>query len=277
MRSESGMFERKNKGVRCLHIWFNKLTITCLFVIALAGCNSNPSVQGTSYRIGRDPTWYPLDFEGQETNVLAFSDALIDAIGRSEQFDVAFFPVTWELIPIVLRSKRADAVLSAIPPIPQYRDLYDFSDVYLYLGPVLIVPASSSAKSLEDLKGKMVGVPGGSSSMLLVAKMPNVVIRDYMNMGLALEDLAQGRVDGVVMPALAAYAYVRDFYSDRLRVVTAPMTDDGLRLLVKKGTNGHLIEAFNSGLKIAVEDQNYDQLQRKWRLNLQLGPSRLQQ
>jgi polar amino acid transport system substrate-binding protein len=247
--------------------------VAILGLLALIGCHSGSSAKQTAYRIGRDPTWYPVDFDGQETRIAAFSDELTDAIGRAENFDAAFFPLTWELIPVVLRSGRADGVLSALPPLPQYRELYDFSDVYLYIGPVLVVPHQSQANSLEDLKGKIIGVPGGSSAMLLVAKMPGILIRDYMNMGLALEDLARGEIDGVVMPALQAYAYVRDFFSNRLRIATPPLTDAGLRLLVSRGTHPELLRAFNEGLKESHEDGTYDQLQEKWRLNLQMGPA----
>lgn len=241
----------------------------CCLALLLLSCDAGPK---ETHRIARDPFWFPLDFIGKENAVLAFSDGLIRAIGDEEGFQVSLYAVGWVQLQQVLRQGTVDGILSAIPPTPFFRRSYDFSDVYLHVGPVLVVPVESDAHSLEEMKEKIVGVLTGSPSMIVAAQIPDVVIIDYMEIAIALEECARGEIDGVLLPRLRAYAYVRDFYDEVLHVVTPPLTDEGLRLLVLKGEKEDLLEEFNDGLKEMHENGTYDKLQEKWGLDLQEGP-----
>ncbi len=213
-----------------------------------------------------------MDLGGSQQRVTAFSDDLTRAIGKRAGFSVLLLQTTLESIPSNFRIGRIDAALTAIYPTPEARSLYDFSDPYLFIGPVLVVPGASPVDSLEGMRGKIVGAAAGTVAMVLIAKAEGIVIRDYINIAKGLEDLATGAIDGVVMPALLAYAYIRDFYSGRLKVATPPLTDEGLRLIVKKGENRQLIDSFNSELKSFVDEGGYDALQSKWGLDLNEGP-----
>lgn len=166
-------------------------------------------------------------------------------------------------------------MLTSMTPLPIYRDLYTFSEVYLYVGPVLIVSANSPVTALEQMEGKTIAVPSGAPSQLLAVGVPMVVIREYPQISEALEDVAIGKVDGVLVDALQAYAYVRDLYHGVLRVATPPLTNDGLRLVVLRGKHQKLITAFNAGLKKLIENGTYNALQKKWGLDLDQGPMRL--
>lgn len=242
-------------------------------VLALLGC-SGPAGPGEEYRIGRDPTFWPIDFSGKSPNVLAFSDDLVREIAKEEGFRASIMSSSAQLTDHHLSSGQLDGVLSAIPPLPQFRDLYSFSDVYLFIGPVLVVRNESEIDSMEAMKGKTAGVRMGSSTVLLVAKIPEVVIDDYATYPTMIQALVDGRVDGIVIDALSAYAYKRDLFSDQIKIVTPPMTDDGLRLLTKRGDNQDLIDMFNDGLEDLRDSGAYNKLQDKWGLDLTEGPKR---
>jgi polar amino acid transport system substrate-binding protein len=250
--------------MKCLFLWALGLT----FILGSCGGERE------DYRIARDPTWFPLNFIGRETNVLAFSDGVITEVAEVEGFKVSLYPSGWVTLQELLIKGRVEGIMTTIPPTPHFRQLYDFSDVYLYVGPVLVVPASAAVKSLDDMKGKMVGVLSGSAAMVVAARISHVVIVDYMSMPMALAAMAEGELDGVIMERLPALAYVRDLYHGVLKVATPPLTDEGLRLVVVQSRNYDLIDKFNRGLQKIIEDGTYNDLQKKWGLFLDLGPQR---
>lgn len=246
-----------------------KYIIICL--ILLAGCAKE---EERTYRIARDPSWFPTELLGREHAITVFSDELIRDIGRLEEFRVAIYGLQGHALLTKLQHREIDAILSSAPPIPQFRKYYDFSNVYLYTGPVLVVPEGSSATSLDDLAGKAIGIEMGTRTEQVIADVPQVVIRQYPDIVLALQALSREEIDGAVLAAIPTYAYLRDLFQKELKVVTPPLTDDGLRLLVLKGENPELVRKFNAGLVEAVKNGSYDKIAAKWQLDLDMGPQR---
>ena len=117
------------------------------------------------------------------------------------------------------------------------------------------------------------GITLGSSDILILSSVPDILITRYPTLAKALLGCWKGEVKGVLIPALVAYAYCADFYQGRLKVVTPPLTEDGLRLLVRKGRSQELLEDFNRGLEEVRASGEYNRLQEKWGLNLEVGPS----
>lgn len=233
-------------------------------VLCLASCSS---ARDKTYRIARDPTWYPLDMQGKEKYIFAFSDDLIMAIADKERLHIELQVATWESLEDGLRGKRCDAILSSMMPRGQNEALFSFSNPYLMLGPVLVVPFDSRATSLDDMEGKIVAVETGSQAVILASRYPNVIIRTYDAMTVGLEDVARGNVDGALLPVLIARAYARDLYQGVLKVATPPMGHLALRLVTLKDQDKKLIDWFDNGLKALIDDGTYDKLLQKWSLN----------
>jgi len=251
-----------------------KSLILLTICLVVSGCA--PRVED-KVRIGRDTSGFPANFGGREKAVSAFSDDLMRAIASEEDLPISLVAVNWETMFHQLSRDRIDGMLSAMPPIPEYRALYDFSDIYLYTGPVLMVREGFAVDSLEGMRGMIIGVTIGSPGVLIAAKVPDVVIHDYFQVSRSLQALTEGKIDGVVLEALDAYAYVRDLYAGILKVATPPLTKDGMRLVVLRGEQEELIEAFNRGLQKTVKDSTYKQLQKKWKLALNEGPHPMSQ
>lgn len=239
------------------------------FGLLLVGCHGSV---GKTYQVGRDPYWYPLNLRGRAQSVRAFSDDLLEYISKKEEIPVAIYSASGGSLLLALDREWSDGVLTSLPPTPENLAVYDFSEVYLYLGPVLVVPQKSTATSLDSMENSLVGIVGSPNIITDLARVPYLLMKPYATVPSALNDLALGKIQGAIVEALEAYSYVADVYSGVLKVATPPLNDLGLRLIVLKGTNQELLKRFNAGLKRAIKNGTYDDLAREWQLNLNEGP-----
>lgn len=231
----------------------------CLLVLALVflvGCEKQPSLG--KYSIGRDPSWFPLQLDQQFfPNITAFTTVLVQKISKVEEVPLTVIDLSWAQLFQSLEEEEVAGIFTSLPPTPITTDKYTFSDPFLWLGPVLVVKKGAPVTSLLDLEGKIVGVNQFSESVLIVQEYPSILIKLYENMPTALEDLVEGKIDGVLLETLEAHALIPNLYPDSLKIVTAPLNDKGLRLITLKGKNEALIRHFNAGLKKLRHSSNY--------------------
>jgi polar amino acid transport system substrate-binding protein len=235
-----------------------------LLLLTLFSCGSSSSKGGR--KVGVDPSWYPLELDQQEHNVTAFSTELLTKIGTLEKIPFIKVTANWDVLMEGLQKDQYEAILTSMPPYIFNEKLFDFSAVYLALGPVLVVPLQSTIHSLDTLDGKEIAVIAGSTGTLILEKSTGVLIRNYDTIPKALNDVAAGTIDGAMIDALSAVAYCRDLYQNVLKIATPPLTDEGLRLITKHGAAPDLIKAFDKGLHKLKKDGSYDQLLLKWNL-----------
>lgn len=241
------------------------LALLALLVV-MRSC-SGGVVWAKSYKIARDKTWYPLQLYEKERNFTAFSDELLIAISKQQHIEIELVQVGSDNLFLGLDNDQYDAVLSSLEPDAQNRTHYVFSNPYYLMGPVVIVKSSSKATSLADMEGKIVGIRTGSSVVFNIQQYPNILIKSYDNPLTALMDLDKNDLDAVILDALTATVYSSGLFKGKVKIITHPLTNIGLRLIAKNKLRGeHLIDFFNEGLKILKENGSYNQLILKWNL-----------
>ena len=173
---------------------------------------------------------------------------------------------TGDSVKQLLWEKEYDAIVTLMPPRLQNLQSYEFSDKILDLGPILIVPKKSKAKSLDDLDTKRVGFIEGEDSILILAGHPKVLVQSYTSITDLLNAVVSGEVDGALAEIIVASSYVADLYIEKLKTVGQPLSEDALRLAVVKGRNQTLIPFFNKYLSKVKRKSIYKSTLRKWEL-----------
>ena len=89
--------------------------------------------------------------------------------------------------------------------------------------------------------------------------------RAYDAIDLAFQDLASGRIAGVVVetPVAARYALRLPRYREAFKVVGQPLTDENYGLVVKKG-NRVLVETLNAALAKTKATGTLGELAVRW-------------
>jgi polar amino acid transport system substrate-binding protein len=244
---------------RCFLIF--SLIFSSLFV---SGCSENGKKK---YTVAVDPLWYPLDFMNQENNVLGFSTELLMTIGQNENLNIALLNTNWDTLYQGLRSGSYQGILSSLYPYNFNKSQYDFSEVYLPLGPVLILPSSTKTTTLEKMKDMDIGVLSGSASSLITEKNPNLNIHIYDKPASLVNDILSGRINGGLLPILIASSFANGSLANEIKIASKPLNEEGLRLITLKGKSSELLKSFNKELKKLEKDGGYEKLLSKWDLN----------
>ena len=166
-----------------------------------------------------------------------------------------------------MRANRYDAVFTFMVPNSLNQEIYYFSDPLYLLGSVLVVNENSDVHTLEEMEGKIVGILSESSSIYDVEHYPSVIIVTYENINTALNDLANERIDGVILDSWSAHVNTHGFYANKLKVATIPFTRQGLRLATLVETEEEeFIKSLNDGIERVKASGLYQKLIHKWDL-----------
>lgn len=244
-------------------------TLVALVVvsIAFAGGQREAPDGPRVITVATDATWPPMEFVDRDQNIVGFDIDLINAVAEAGGFEVEIRNTAWDGIFAGLANRDYDAVISSVTITDERQATMDFSTPYINAGQVLIVhqSAPASVTSLEDLSGESVGAQIGTTGSFEVEKVSGVDLRTYDELGMAIEDLAQQRIAGVVAdtPIAADFALQNENYSSVLKIVGDPFTEEFYGIAVRKG-NDEVLDLINSGLEIVLTDGTIEELQDKW-------------
>ncbi|MFP4565309.1 MAG: basic amino acid ABC transporter substrate-binding protein [Spirochaetaceae bacterium] len=235
--------------------------------VALAGGGQEEEGRPETITVATDATWPPMEFVDSETgDLVGFDIDLMNRIAEEAGFEVEIQNTAWDGIFAGLGAGEYDAVISSVTITDERDETMDFSEPYINAGQVLIVHQSTSGVStLEDLRGEQVGAQIGTTGAIEVQNMDDVELRTYDEIGLAVEDLANRRISGVVAdtPIAANYALQNEDYADSLKIVGEPFTNEFYGIAVREG-NDEVLAMIDEGLAAAREAGYIEELEDKW-------------
>jgi polar amino acid transport system substrate-binding protein len=221
---------------------------------------------GRTIVVAQDATWPPMEFVNEKKEIVGFDTDLMKAVAKEAGFTVEFKNVAWDGIFGGLAAGKYDAICSSVTITEERKKSMDFSIPYFKIRQGLVVPKDSKAKNLNDLKGKTLGAQIGTTGLFAIKKSEGVTAKSYDEIGLAMEDLYNGRIDGVVCddPVAALYALQKPEYKAKLKIAAVLETgDEYYGVAVKKG-NTEVLNLINKGIKAVLEKGIDTQLKAKW-------------
>jgi polar amino acid transport system substrate-binding protein len=240
------------------------LSYVCYFVMILfASCSGKSQ---STYIIAIDPSFYSIEVVGREKNIEAFLTDLIAEVAKKSKLSMRLQNVNWDTLYSGLQKNQYQGVISGLPRYNFHEDTFDFSEVFLQSGPVLVIPIGSQYDTLQKLANKEVGILSDSPAVFILEKYPNIIIRNYDLMAKMFNDLTLSVLDAALAGVLPATAFCNDLYYGKLSVVSDPMTDEGLRLITSKGQSVPLMKAFGKALHELERDGTIEKLKKKWGL-----------
>jgi cystine transport system substrate-binding protein len=156
-------------------------------------------------RIAVEGTYPPFNFKDKQTGQQTGFDADVARLLAAKLgVKPEFITTEWSGILAGLASGKYDVIVNQVGLTEERKKAFDFSDPYTISSPQLIVRKDEAGKfnSLEDLKGKRLGVGQGSNYEQKAKAVPGIEVKSYPGAPEYLSDLAAGRIDAALNDSL---------------------------------------------------------------------------
>lgn len=263
------------------------LILTGVLVVgALTGCGSgsssetantsNPTDSGSqaeTVQVGTMGTYSPYSFE-DETGKLTGYD--LEVLRKVEEVDPSlhfeFVAGAWESLFVGLDADKFQMLANQITSNEERQEKYYLTENTYYncVAQLIVKKGRTDINSLEDLKGKKIGLTVGDSFTLLVEKWneehDNILTIEYYSEDITtiLQDIANGRVDATVNdPAVA----VDKAETQGLEVQPAGerLSSDPTYFIFKKDEKGkELRDKVDAALAKLIADGELSKLSKEW-------------
>ncbi len=237
------------------------LSICMLFVAIQA-----PKASAETIVVAADATWPPFEMLDENKNVVGYAIDYITAVAKEAGYDVEVRNTAWDGIFAALGAGQCDVIASSVTITPERQKAMSFTDPYFENFQALVVAEDSDMKTFADLDGKTVGGQIGTTGMLFLPKLsPNAKAKSYDEVGLAIEDLKNGRIDAVVCDENVAYFYAEKNpdYEKFMKIIDKSVEAEQFGFAVKKNDK-ELLENLNAGIKKIKESGQADAILQKW-------------
>jgi len=238
------------------------LLALCLVFSSVAVAAATPTLT-----VAHDATWPPMEYTDEKLNIVGYSVDYIDAVAKEAGFQVKHQNVAWDGIFAGLAGKQYDVIASSVTITDERKKVMDFSTPYYEVRQALITPKATEVKKLEDMVGKRVGAQIGTTGFMAAEKISGIKAITYDEIGLAMADLAAGRIEAVIADDPVASNFILDNkeYAEKMKVALVVDTDEHefYGFAVNKG-NKEVLELLNKGIAAVKEKGIEDELRKKW-------------
>lgn len=250
-----------------------KLAAVALTVVMsvsmLAGCGSSndkksaessTSVNGTAtvktakdgvLTMATNATFPP--YESYEGNDIVGIDAdIAKAIADKLGLKLEIQDMEFNSIITAVQSGKADLGLAGMTVTDERKQSVDFTDSYATGIQSVIVKEGSSIKSIDDLKGKKIGVQLATTGDIYAKDdFGEENVEEYNKGADAVMALTSGKIDAVIIDNQPAKAFVKT--TDGLQILDTDYVQEDYAAAIQKG-NTDLLNAVNGALKELKED-----------------------
>ena len=203
----------------------------------------------------------PYEFHDQTAIVgidVEIAGAIAEQLGLELEIeDIAFDSIIPEIV-----SGKADIGAAGMTVTEDRKQNVDFSDTYAHATQVIIVKEDSEIKGVADLEGKVMGVQQGTTGDIYVSgDYGDAAVERYAKGMEAVQALAQGKVDAVVIDGEPAKQYIKEV--EGLKIIDESYTDEDYAIAIKKG-NTAMVEAVNAALAELKSEGKLDEIVAKY-------------
>lgn len=186
------------------------LTLFILSIICVSTVFANGTKESQEkFILGLDDSFPPMGYRDENNEIVGYDIDLAKEVTSRMGVELVLQPIDWSANVQELASGNIDCIWNGFTITDERKEVVLFTKPYLNNSQILVVKNSSPYKTLDDLKGKTVGLQGGSTASDALNDAPEFkasldeVIEFSENLT-ALMDLEAGGVDAVVLDIFVA-------------------------------------------------------------------------
>jgi arginine/lysine/histidine transporter system substrate-binding protein len=252
------------------------ILISLLLIGTLAACGTNTEEGNTSgsgseekkvLKMATSADYPPFEYVDttQGSDIIGFDIDLAKALAEKTGYEIEIQDMDFNSLIPALQAKQIDLVLSGMTPTPEREENVDFTDVYYTANHMVVSLKDNEIKTVEELKGKTIGVQLGSiqeeKAKEISEQVDGLKIENRNKISDLIQELKSGRIDAAIIEDLVANGY---FEKDKdLAGFTLSQEEEaGSAIAFQKGST--YTKEFNEALKEMKENGELEKLVVKW-------------
>lgn len=225
------------------------------------GKNKKVLVMGTS----ADYKPYEYVAASKSDEIIGFDVDVAKYIGKELGYEVKVKDMDFGGLLASLSSGKVDFVMAGMTPTAERKNNVDFTDIYFVAKNMVVSKKDSNIKSVEDLKGKKVGVQTGSIQEEKAAEFKKQVdfkVEGRDRIPEIVQEIKAGRFDAAIIEDTVAKNYLEKMKDlQGIEIKEAP-EEVGAAIALPK--NSDKTAEFNKVIKKMQENGEMDKLVKKW-------------
>ncbi|TRZ37655.1 ABC transporter substrate-binding protein [Niallia circulans] len=249
------------------------MALMLLMIAILAGCGTSAddkNSDGSEKKeliMGTSADYPPFEYidSAKSEEIIGFDIDLANALGEKLGYTIKVKDFDFSGLIPAIQAGQVDLVMSGMSPTPERKENVDFSDIYYTAQDLVITKKDSNINSVEDLKGKTIGVQLASiqeDAAKEIAKNVDVKVENRDRIPQLVEEIKAGRFDAAIIEDVVAQGYLKK--DDSLSSFTATEANDDAGSAIAFPKDSSMTEEFNTELNKMKENGELDKLIVKW-------------
>lgn len=247
--------------------------IPLLFSALLAAlCLGNAYAGGVeTIRIGTEGDYPPFSELKSDDTLVGFDIDIAQALCDTMKVECEIVQQDWDGIIPALLAGKFDAIFSAVSVTPERKKKVAFTDKYMSIPAVLVVPKDSDIAAITDeaLKGKTIGAQTTTTfARYAAAHLPDARLKLYQTPQDFEQDLINGRLDAIIDDKVVLSTWLKSNRGACCKLLgTYPIDPNifgpGMAGALRKGDTV-LLKRFNEALATIRQNGTYKRINDKY-------------
>lgn len=214
-------------------------------------------------RVGFEGTYPPFNYLADDDEYTGFDVDIANELADRLGVEAEFIATKWDSLIGGIKADKFDVIISQMTVTEERKKSVDFTDPYVVTGSVLITREDTNDISvLEDIKGKKVGVGGGTTFEEVANSVEGADVVLYKAVTDYITDLTNKRLDVIINDQLLMSYNIKE-EGLPVKIVSDILNKDEIGMAVKKDSD-ELVEKLNQELTNMKEDGTYEEIYKRW-------------
>ena len=234
-----------------------KLTALCMVCILLFTAGL-ALAEGKTLVVATNPEFPPFEYvEGN--NIVGLDIDIAAEVAKDLGMEIAVEAMEFPAIIPSLNAGKADLGIAGMTVTEERKMNVDFSDTYYNAIQACVVKEGTAITDFKTKKKAVIGVQEGTTGDFIVSEYPDAEILRFPKGLDAFMELANGKIDAVVIDAPVAANILKALNNQALETIEMPFEDEFYAIALPKGST-ELLEAVNATIKRIQEDGTLEAL-----------------
>ena len=254
------------------------VAVAALGVLALTGCakkDQGETQAGGVKLIAKGKLtvcthlpYAPFQSKDASGKVVGFDVDVMDLVAKDLGVEQSIIDTPFEGIKSGqdLNTGKCDAAAAGMTITEDRKKVLDFSDPYFDATQAMLVKAGKPYKSLDDLRGKKVGVQAATTGRDYARKYEKdkgLTLVEFEDLAAEQQAIANGQVEAGINDLPVWTEYMKE-HPGGFVIAAEFDTGEQYGFAVKKGGNPELLKKINEALAKAKQDGTYNKIYEKW-------------